>query len=285
MSTLPRVPPVTIAPGVQAGGDGPLLVIAGTCVVESRESALAHAEALAVIARQARLPLVFKASYDKANRTSADSFRGPGAAEGLAILEEVRRITHLPVLTDVHEPGQCEPAARSVDVLQIPAFLCRQTDLLLAAARTSRAVNVKKGQFLAPEDAEHIVAKLRAGGARGILLTERGSSFGYHNLVVDMRSIPVMRGFGVPVVFDATHSVQRPGGRGAASGGDPEFIPPLARAAVAAGADAVFLEVHEDPARALSDGPNALRLDLLPALLAELRDLHRLVRGTGAGPR
>ncbi len=285
MTAVPPVPAVPIASGIAAGGDGPLLVIAGTCVVESRQSALDHATALAAMAASAGLPLVFKASYDKANRTSVDSFRGPGAGEGLAILAEVRRATGLPVLTDVHEPAQCEPAARVVDILQIPAFLCRQTDLLLAAARTSRVVNVKKGQFLAPEDARHIVAKLRAGGARGILLTERGSSFGYHNLVVDMRSIPVMRGFGVPVVFDATHSVQRPGGRGSVSGGDPEFIPALARAAVAAGADAVFLEVHEDPARALSDGPNALRLDLVPSLLAELRDLHSLVRGPGGDRR
>jgi len=285
VTAVPPVPAVPIASGIAAGGDGPLLVIAGTCVVESRQSARDHATALAAMAASAGLPLVFKASYDKANRTSVDSFRGPGAGEGLAILAEVRRATGLPVLTDVHEPAQCEPAARVVDILQIPAFLCRQTDLLLAAARTSRVVNVKKGQFLAPEDARHIVAKLRAGGARGILLTERGSSFGYHNLVVDMRSIPVMRGFGVPVVFDATHSVQRPGGRGSVSGGDPEFIPALARAAVAAGADAVFLEVHEDPARALSDGPNALRLDLVPSLLAELRDLHSLVRGPGGDRR
>jgi 2-dehydro-3-deoxyphosphooctonate aldolase (KDO 8-P synthase) len=277
------VPPVALAPGAVAGGDGPLLVIAGTCVVESRESALDHARALAGMARELGLPLVFKASYDKANRTAVDSFRGPGTEEGLAILAEVRAETGLPLLTDVHEPPQCAAAATVVDVLQIPAFLCRQTDLLLAAAATGRAVNVKKGQFLAPEDAEHIVGKLRAGGARGILLTERGTTFGYNNLVVDFRSIPTMRSFGVPVVFDATHSVQRPGGRGKSSGGDPEHIPTLARAAVAAGADAVFLEVHRDPARALSDGPNALRLDLVPALLAALREIHRLVRA-GSGP-
>jgi 2-dehydro-3-deoxyphosphooctonate aldolase (KDO 8-P synthase) len=277
------VPPVALAPGAVAGGDGPLLVIAGTCVVESRESALDHARALAGMARELGLPLVFKASYDKANRTAVDSFRGPGTEEGLAILAEVRAETGLPLLTDVHEPPQCAAAATVVDVLQIPAFLCRQTDLLLAAAATGRAVNVKKGQFLAPEDAEHIVGKLRAGGAHGILLTERGTTFGYNNLVVDFRSIPTMRSFGVPIVFDATHSVQRPGGRGKSSGGDPEHIPTLARAAVAAGADAVFLEVHRDPARALSDGPNALRLDLVPALLAALREIHRLVRA-GSGP-
>jgi len=258
-------------------------VIAGTCVVESRESALDHARALADMARDLGLPLVFKASYDKANRTAVDSFRGPGVDEGLAILAEVRAETGLPLLTDVHEPAQCATAAAVVDVLQIPAFLCRQTDLLLAAASTGRAVNVSKGQFLAPEDAEHIVGKLRAGGARGILLTERGTTFGYNNLVVDFRSIPTMRAFGVPVVFDATHSVQRPGGRGGSSGGDPQHIPTLARAAIAAGADAIFLEVHRDPARALSDGPNALRLELVPTLLGSLREIHRLVRG-GAGP-
>jgi 2-dehydro-3-deoxyphosphooctonate aldolase (KDO 8-P synthase) len=276
------VPPVELAPGAVAGGSGPLLVIAGTCVVEGRESALGHARALAAMARELGLPLVFKASYDKANRTAVDSFRGPGAAEGLAILAEVRAATGLPLLTDVHEASQCAAAAAVVDVLQIPAFLCRQTDLLLAAAATGRVVNVKKGQFLAPEDAEHVVGKLRAGGARGVLLTERGTTFGYHDLVVDLRSIPTMRALGVPVVFDATHSVQRPGGQGRASGGDPQHIPALARAAVAAGADAVFLEVHEDPARALSDGPNALRLELVPGLLGSLREIHRLVRGAVA---
>ena len=285
MSAAPvgSVPPVELASGAVAGGDGPLLVIAGTCVVESRESALDHARALAGLARDLGLPLVFKASYDKANRTAVDSFRGPGVEEGLAILAEVRAETGLPLLTDVHEPSQCAAAAAVVDVLQIPAFLCRQTDLLLAAAATGRTVNVKKGQFLAPEDAEHIVGKLRSGGARGILLTERGTTFGYNNLVVDFRSIPTMRAFGVPVVFDATHSVQRPGGRGGSSGGDPQHIPTLARAAIAAGADAIFLEVHRDPARALSDGPNALRLELVPTLLGSLREIHRLVRG-GAGP-
>ncbi len=282
MSSVLPVPAVPLAPGVAAGGDGPLLVIAGTCVIESRESALDHAAALAAIARDCGLPLVFKASYDKANRTALAAFRGPGADEGLRILAEVRATTGLPVLSDVHGPDQCEAAGRVLDVLQVPAFLCRQTDLLLAAARTGRVVNVKKGQFLSPWDARHIVDKLRGSGAAGVLLTERGASFGYNNLVVDMRSIPVMRALGVPVVFDATHSVQRPGGLGAASGGDPEFIPVLARAAVAAGADAVFFEVHGNPAEALSDGPNALRLDLLPGLLRELAALHRVVRGGAA---
>ncbi|RMF72211.1 MAG: 3-deoxy-8-phosphooctulonate synthase, partial [Acidobacteria bacterium] len=227
----------------------------------------------------------FKASFDKANRTSVDAFRGPGLERGLEILAEVGEATGLPLLSDVHLPEQCAPAARVLDVLQIPAFLCRQTDLLLAAARTGRAVNVKKGQFLAPWDVRGIVGKLRHGGARAILLTERGTSFGYNNLVVDMRGLPVMRGEGVPVVYDATHSVQRPGGLGTRSGGDPQFIAPLARAAVAAGADAVFLEVHEDPSRALSDGPNALRLDRLEPLLRELKALHELVAAAREGGR
>ncbi len=273
------VPAVEIAPGVAIGGAGPLCVIAGTCVVESRASALEHARAIARVARDTGLPAVFKASYDKANRTSLEAFRGPGLDEGLAILAEARAATGLPVLSDVHTPEQCARAAEVLDVLQIPAFLCRQTDLLLAAAATGRVVNVKKGQFLAPWDMVHVAGKLRGGGARGTLLTERGASFGYNTLVVDMRSIPVMRRLGVPVIFDATHSVQRPGGLGGASGGDPEFIPTLARAAVAAGADGVFFEVHRDPAQALSDGPNALRLELLEPLLVQLAALHRLVRG------
>lgn len=273
------VPPIEIAAGMQAGDGTPLLVIAGTCVVESRASAQRHARALQTITQQLRLPLVFKASYDKANRTSHESFRGPGLAEGLAILAEIKRELGLPLLSDVHEPAQCAAAAAVLDILQIPAFLSRQTDLLLAAAATGRVVNVKKGQFLAPWDTAPIVAKLRQGGATRILLTERGSSFGYNNLVADMRSIPVMRALGIPVVFDATHSVQRPGGLGASSGGDASFIPTLARAAVAAGADAVFLEVHEDPTQALSDGPNALRLDQTGALLAELKAIHALLRG------
>jgi 2-dehydro-3-deoxyphosphooctonate aldolase (KDO 8-P synthase) len=262
---------------MEAGGDG-LLVIAGTCVIESRESALEHARALAEIGGRVGLPLVFKASFDKANRSSIDSPRGPGLEAGLEILQEVREQTGLPVLSDIHEADQAETAGGTLDVLQIPAFLCRQTDLLLAAARTGRPVNVKKGQFLAPWDTATVVDKLRRGGAAGVLLTERGSSFGYNNLVVDMRGIPIMRDLGVPVVFDATHSVQRPGGQGAVSGGDPELIPTLARAAVAAGADAVFCEVHREPSRALSDAANALALDRLEPLLRELAALHRLVR-------
>jgi 2-dehydro-3-deoxyphosphooctonate aldolase (KDO 8-P synthase) len=281
MTRPSRVSPIEIAPGVRCGDGEPLLVIAGTCVVESRESAMRHAQALREFTAELELPLVFKASYDKANRTSHQSFRGPGMSEGLAILADVKQRVGVPVLSDVHEAAQCAIAAAVVDVLQIPAFLCRQTDLLLAAAATGRVVNVKKGQFLAPWDARAIVEKLHIGGASRVMLTERGASFGYNNLVADMRSIPVMRAFGVPVVFDATHSVQRPGGLGHASGGDAEFIPTLARAAVAAGADAIFFEVHEDPANALSDGPNALHLELVPSLLAELVAIHTIVRGRG----
>lgn len=274
----------TVAPGVACGAGAPLLVIAGTCVIESRESALDHARALAEIAAKLGVPLVFKASYDKANRTSIDSFRGPGLERGLEILAEVREQTGLPLLSDVHEPAHCAPAAAVLDILQIPAFLCRQTDLLLAAAGTGRTVNVKKGQFLAPKDTQGIVGKLRAAGAQSILLTERGSSFGYNELVVDMRSIPTMRAQGVPVVFDATHAVQKPGGLGKVSGGAPEHIPTLARAAVAAGADAVFFEVHRDPSQALSDGANALRLDALAELLRSLLAIRgALGAGEGAG--
>jgi 2-dehydro-3-deoxyphosphooctonate aldolase (KDO 8-P synthase) len=271
--------PLELLPGLLVGGGAPLVVIAGTCVVESEASALKHAEAIARITRALGVPAIFKASYDKANRSSIGSFRGPGIEQGLAILAEVKRRFGLPLLSDVHAAAQCAAAATVLDVLQVPAFLCRQTDLLLAAAATGRAVNVKKGQFLAPWDARGIVEKLRAGGATRILLTERGSTFGYNNLVVDMRSIPVMQGLGVPVVFDATHSVQRPGGLGDRSGGDAEFIPTLACAAVAAGADAVFFELHENPAAALSDGPNALPLDRFEPLLRELLAIHAATRG------
>ncbi len=243
-------------------------LIAGPCVVESRRGAMLIARQLASLQRSLRLPIVFKASYDKANRSSGRSFRGLGLAAGLEVLREVRESTGLPVLTDVHSPSEVEAVARVADVLQLPAFLCRQTDLLLAAAGSGRWVNVKKGQFLAPEDMRHVAEKLRHGGAgRRILLTERGSSFGYHNLVVDFRGIPVMRALGFPVVFDATHSVQRPGGLGNRSGGDACFIPTLARAAVAAGCDGLFLETHPSPARSLSDGPNMVRLRDLPGLL------------------
>lgn len=275
-----RPPATELAPGISAGGPGPLLVIAGTCVVESRESALTHATALRRIAEEAGVPLIFKASYDKANRTSAGSFRGPGLEQGLEILAEVRRETGLPVLSDVHEAGQCAAAAEVLDVLQIPAFLCRQTDLIEAAVRTGKAVNLKKGQFLAPWDTAPLLEKARGAGGRKILLTERGSCFGYNNLVVDMKGLPEMRALGVPVIFDATHSVQLPGGLGGRSGGQSELVPALARAAVGAGVDGLFFEVHEDPSRALSDGPNALPLSRLPGLLRTLLEIDAAVRAT-----
>lgn len=254
------------------GRGRPLVLIAGSCVIESEE----HVRFLACEIRKIAGPFIFKASFDKANRSSGDSYRGPGPQEGLRILGRLRQ-DGFAVLTDIHEPAQAEAAAEAVDVLQIPAFLCRQTDLLLAAGRTGRAVNIKKGQFVSPYDIRHAADKVASTGNQNILLTERGSSFGYNNLVVDMRGLPIMRDFGWPVVFDATHSVQIPGGLGNASGGQPEFIPTLARAAVAAGVDGVFVEVHEEPARALSDGPNALRLDRLTALWAQLQAMHNLI--------
>jgi len=250
-------------------GAGRLFLIAGPCVIESEAHARKMAEAIQRIASDVGIPYIFKASYDKANRTSVKSFRGPGLKEGTAILGRLARDTGLPVLTDVHEPAHCEVAAEAVDVLQIPAFLCRQTDLLVAAGRTGRAVNIKKGQFVAPWDMAHPVEKVRSTGNQRVFLTERGASFGYNTLVVDFRSLPAMREF-APVVFDGTHSVQQPSAAGGVSGGQPEFIPVLARAAVAAGVDGVFLEVHDDPAQARSDGPNALRLDLLKPLLERL---------------
>jgi 2-dehydro-3-deoxyphosphooctonate aldolase (KDO 8-P synthase) len=268
---------VTVAKGVTAGGSQPLF-IAGPCVIESERHVRALALQLASWARAHRWQFIFKASFDKANRTSLSSYRGPGLEEGLRILASIGKECGVPVLTDIHEPGQAALAAESVDVLQIPAFLCRQTDLLLAAAATGRVVNVKKGQFLSPTDMAHVVEKLEKGGASGIILTERGASFGYNNLVVDMRSIPIMRSFGWPVIFDATHSVQLPGGAGGTSSGQREFIPTLAQAAASAGADGFFFEVHEDPSKALSDGPNALPLGDFPAVAARLKELHRLAR-------
>ena len=268
---------VEITSGILVGGDRPLF-IAGPCVIESEEHARAIALQLASWARSRGWQMIFKASFDKANRTSLSSYRGPGLREGLRILEAVKRESGLPILTDIHEAMQAEEAAEVVDVLQIPAFLCRQTDLLLAAARTGRAVNVKKGQFLSPDDMAHVVDKLTGGGADRILLTERGAAFGYHNLVVDMRSIPIMRALGFPVIFDATHSVQLPGGGQGKSSGQREFIPALARAAAGAGADGFFFEVHDSPESALSDGPNALPLGQLPAMAALVSEIHSLVR-------
>jgi 2-dehydro-3-deoxyphosphooctonate aldolase (KDO 8-P synthase) len=255
-------------------GTGRLFLIAGPCVIESEAHIRTMADALQRITSDLGVPLIFKASYDKANRTSVKSFRGPGLLEGTRILGRLARETGLPILTDVHEPAHCEVAAEAVDVLQIPAFLCRQTDLLVAAGKTGRAINIKKGQFVAPWDMSHTVEKVRSTGNERVFLTERGSSFGYNNLVVDFRSLPVMRAL-APVVFDGTHSVQQPSAANGVSGGQPEFIPLLARAAVAAGIDGLFLEVHDDPAKAKSDGANALDLKLLRTLLQTLLAIHQ----------
>jgi 2-dehydro-3-deoxyphosphooctonate aldolase (KDO 8-P synthase) len=255
-------------------GAGRLFLIAGPCVIESEGHALWMAEAIQRITADLGIPYIFKASYDKANRTSVKSFRGPGLREGTRILGQIAKHTGLPVLTDVHEPAHCEVAAEAVDVLQIPAFLCRQTDLLVAAGKTGRAVNIKKGQFVAPWDMAHPLEKVRSTGNERVFLTERGASFGYNTLVVDYRSLPVMRGI-APVVFDGTHSVQQPSAANGVSGGQPEFIPVLVRAAVAAGVDGIFLEVHDNPAEAKSDGANALRLDLLRPLLETLLAIQR----------
>ena len=259
-------------------GDGRLTIIAGPCVIESRDHALMMARECARRAADAGLDFVYKSSFDKANRSSIKSFRGLGMEAGLEVLSEVKAQLGVPVLTDVHEISQVEPVSKVADILQIPAFLSRQTDLVLEAARSGCAVNIKKGQFLAPLDARNIVDKARAVGCDKLMLTERGVSFGYNNLVVDMRSFPIMREFGVPVVFDVTHSLQLPGGLGDATGGQSEYIEPLARAGVACGVDAVFMEVHEQPERAPSDGPNALPLERMEALLMMLRDIHSLVR-------
>ena len=263
---------------VTMGTGYPLALIAGPCVIESPAHAIETALELRAIAERVGVPLIFKASYDKANRTSRSSFRGPGLDEGLRVLADVGAQSGLPLLTDIHEPAHAAAAAAVVDVLQIPAFLCRQTDLLVAAANTGKTVNVKKGQFLAPRDMRHVVAKLESAGASGILLTERGASFGYNNLVVDMRSFPMMRELGRPVVFDVTHSLQLPGAGDGVTSGLAEYIAPLAAAGVAAGVDAVFMEVHQDPARAKSDAANALRLDLLEPLLRRLVELDRIAK-------
>jgi 2-dehydro-3-deoxyphosphooctonate aldolase (KDO 8-P synthase) len=258
-------------------GDGRLTIIAGPCVIESREHALMMARECAGCARAAKLDFVFKSSFDKANRSSIESFRGLGLRAGLEVLRAVKDELGVPVVTDVHDATQVEEVALVADILQIPAFLSRQTDLIVAAARTGRAVNVKKGQFLAPQDARNIVSKARSAGCEKILLTERGVSFGYNNLVVDMRAFPIMRGFGVPVVYDVTHSLQLPGGLGHATGGQSEYIEPLARAGVACGVDAVFMEVHNRPEVAPSDGPNMLPLARFAPLLEMLGEMHALV--------
>lgn len=273
--------PVVAAGSVRFGNDLPLAVIAGPCAMESREHALEMAHALAEIGRRLSLPLVFKASFDKANRTSSGSARGMGLAAALPVFAEVRERYGLPTLTDVHEIEQCAPVAEAVDILQIPAFLCRQTDLLVAAARTGRVVNVKKGQFLAPWDMANVIAKVVGAGNPNVLATERGASFGYNTLVSDMRSLPIMAQTGAPVIFDATHSVQQPGGQGTTSGGQREFVPVLARAAVAVGVAGVFIETHEAPERAPSDGPNMVPLAELEPLLARLQAFDALAKGRG----
>jgi 2-dehydro-3-deoxyphosphooctonate aldolase (KDO 8-P synthase) len=263
---------------IKIGAGRPLILIAGPCVIESESATLRHAERLMTICNGLSMPLIFKASYDKANRTSIGSFRGPGMKEGLKILAKVKESLGLPVLSDIHSIEQIAPAAEVLDVLQIPAFLCRQTDLLVAAAGSGRVINVKKGQFLAPWDMKNVAGKLAASGNENIILTERGVSFGYNNLVVDMRSFPVMRATGYPVVFDATHSVQLPGGQGDSSGGQREFVEYLSRAAVATGIDGIFMEVHEDPDKALCDGPNSIPLSELPVLLKKLRAIDAVVK-------
>ncbi len=267
--------PVNIS-GVVAGGKD-LVLIAGPCVIESEASALRAAEQLTEIAQKLSIPFIYKSSYDKANRTSAGSFRGPGLPNGLKILEKIRQEFGCPVISDIHTAEDVVAASKVLDIIQIPAFLCRQTTLLTAAAETGRPVNVKKGQFLAPADTKNIVDKLHTSGCKDVLLTERGVSLGYNNLVVDMRSLAIMRSFGVPVVFDATHSVQLPGGQGDSSGGQREFVPLLARAAVAAGCDAVFLEVHESPDDALCDGPNMIAIKNLPELWKVLCEIREVV--------
>jgi 2-dehydro-3-deoxyphosphooctonate aldolase (KDO 8-P synthase) len=264
----------------QIGGDLPIAVIAGPCVIESRESALQHATALKEKADRVGVPYIFKSSYDKANRSSVGSFRGPGLKKGLEILAEVKKQVGVPILTDVHEIDQVEPVKEVADILQIPAFLCRQTDFVIAVGNSGKIVNVKKGQFLAPWDMRNVVEKIRSTGNEQILLTERGVSFGYNNLVSDMRSLVVMRELGYPVVFDATHSLQLPGGLGNASGGERRYIPALARAGVAAGIDALFMEVHQDPDHALSDGPNSLDLKDFEKLLQTVKIIDGLTKGS-----
>jgi 2-dehydro-3-deoxyphosphooctonate aldolase (KDO 8-P synthase) len=266
---------------ITIGGGASLVLIAGPCVIEGEAFTLSLAASLQKVSRELGIPLIFKASYDKANRTSISSARGPGLEEGLRILQWVKEEVGLPIISDVHQVSEVPRAAQVLDVIQIPAFLCRQTDLVVEAARTGKPINVKKGQFLAPWDMAHVVEKIISTGNEQILLTERGTSFGYNNLVSDMKALPIMRGLGYPVIFDATHSVQLPGGAGKASGGNREFIPSLSRAAVGAGVDGVFLEVHPEPERALSDGANSLALDALSPLLKQLKAIDLIVKEDG----
>lgn len=263
---------------VTIGGNRPFALIAGPCVIETEQSALEAAERLKKITADLGIPFIYKSSYDKANRSSLTSFRGPGLKEGLRILAAIGKELDVPLLSDVHRFEEIGPAAEVLDIIQIPAFLSRQTDLLIETARTGKVVNIKKGQFLSPGDIKNAIDKVASTGNENILITERGSTFGYNNLVVDMRSLPIMRGFGVPVVFDATHSVQLPGGSGTASSGDRQFVAPLTRAAAAVGIDALFMEVHACPDKALCDGPNMLSLDELPALLRQVQQIDRLVK-------
>ncbi len=271
------------AGNIKIGNSNPLAFIAGPCVIESGESTLKAAHQIKEISERLNVPVIFKSSYDKANRTSLASFRGPGIKEGLAILDRVKKETGMAVLSDIHSVDEIEKAAEVLDIIQIPAFLCRQTEIVLEAARTGRTVNVKKGQFLAPPDVENIIEKITSENNFNIIITERGTSFGYNNLVVDMRGIPVMQGFGFPVVFDATHSVQLPGGQGGSSGGEREFIETLSRSAVAAGCDAVFMEVHEDPDNAPCDGPNMLPLGRFSDLAGRLMELHKMIKKWESG--
>jgi len=263
---------------IKFGGKSPFVLIAGPCVIESRQMAIRHAEAIKKIAQKVKVPFVFKASYDKANRTSIKSFRGPGLNEGLEILQEIKERLGLPVVSDVHSVGEIEQAAKVLDILQIPAFLCRQTDLLVAAGETGKVVNIKKGQFLAPENMGQVLKKVEYAGNKKILLTERGVSFGYNNLVSDFRALEKMRVTGYPVIFDATHSVQEPGGLGHVSGGNSKYVPLLARCALAAGCDSIFMEVHSNPEKALSDGPNMLALNKLEKLLIVLKKIDEVVK-------
>jgi 2-dehydro-3-deoxyphosphooctonate aldolase (KDO 8-P synthase) len=269
---------------IAIGGGSPFVLIAGPCVIESERHATDLAAHLAGVARRLRVPFIFKASYDKANRTSGRSFRGPGLEEGLRILGAIKSRLSVPILTDIHDASQAGPAAEIADVLQVPAFLSRQTDLLVAAAKTGRVVNIKKGQFLAPDDVRHAVAKVIDAGNPRVIVTERGTSFGYHNLIVDMRAFPMMRGQGVPVVFDVTHSLQLPGGGDGVTAGQAEYIEPLASAGVAAGVDGVFLEVHDNPAQARSDAQNALHLDRLEPLLHRLMAIDQITKAAEASP-
>ena len=278
----PKITRSIAAGPLSIGGQNPLALIAGPCVIESEKIAMEIAEKLKRITTDLHVPFIFKASYDKANRTSIKSFRGPGLNDGLKILQKIKTELDLPVLSDVHKEEEIDPAAEVLDILQIPAFLCRQTDLLVKAAQTGKPINVKKGQFLAPWDMKNVVVKLEESGNNNILLTERGATFGYNNLVVDMRSLVLMREHGYPVIFDATHSLQQPGGQGTTSGGQSEMVPDLARGAVAVGCDALFMEIHTDPSKALSDGPNMLQIDLLPELLEQLVILDQVVKGKTA---